>query len=493
MVFAQLNGWTMPVAGEGGERREEILGASDPSFCNKPRRDESSRVRAWTLPLVCVDPKEADTWEALLTGQFHAFPCNDDAWSTTGIGPQSADVYAVVNAGPGQAKFGRGYLDVTSITWAADLPEGKWAVFYWRGGPGAWEAIQVRSDGTKWLDGVPGAHATTELTVSGGAVNISGPIDIDDVVFLPFFPSDSYVLAAYAWSAAGNPFSAAPRLVLDGDIVANKPVVVESVTPDQAYAPSGVYGGAGLVADYRTVTAELETARALERRRVWRPDHGWRLDSRYLESGVFTPFAGGAPGTLVNGSVVGGPYGFGEAYNFPNGAHYVEVDDSANDALNGASRFSVAAWVRRASTGAQQTIFDMETDSGTVSRLLFNFQADDSVRILIRDGGGVTAARSINVGSLTDTAEFHLVAATVDLIDDFARVFIDGISVGTGSLGVAFSTMQGTSGPDNRIGSNASGGFTLAGDIAKVGLYLSRVPDDAWLEMFELGKEGVFV
>jgi len=495
VTYATINGWALEAAGlDEGERTVQSFIGADSTYLNRPQRERSGIAKTWEIPVVCQTPADADTLEGLLGGRSFLIPCDDDAWSAgTGIGPAPGSAYTVEHQGAGEARFGRGFLDITSATWDGKLPPGKHAIAYWRGGPGSWEHVIVRSDGAKWLDGVRAdATPTPELTIAAPSFTLAA-IEVDEIAVYAFLPSDPYLEASAAWTIGGRAFTQLPRLELDGDVIANCPTIVEG-RPVDAQSYIGAHYDGEWASDRRDLTLVFDALEVNTLRRIWRPAFGWRLDDKYLiqAGGAYHPFAGTSRAARTGGSDVGGPFGFGGGVLFIVGTDRIDVEIEACRALNGVSRFSVAAWVRRGSTGAQQTLLSFSTASN-VTRLLLDFEASDAVRVLLRDGGAATTVRSFSAGSLADTDEYHLIGADVDLIDDVARIYVDGLEVGSGALGVAFATMQGDAGALNRLALNRASGFQLNGDLAWAGLFLDRLPAYAWSELYRLGKRGVFV
>lgn len=201
MSFLLLNGWRLPALNDSPSQSFDQLGEFAPGMLNRPTRGRRALPASWKAQMSVMIHEDADTLEALVTGQGHHFPCDVDAFSDAGLGPEAGGAYTVPIRTSSAGMFGIGYLNVsTSIVWDPRLP-GTWMVAYWRNVAATPEHIAVRSDGAKWLNGVRAdATATTELTVSSGAVALTTG-QYDDVVILPVKACATFIAALYRWTS----------------------------------------------------------------------------------------------------------------------------------------------------------------------------------------------------------------------------------------------------------------------------------------------------
>jgi hypothetical protein len=207
MVFARLNGWPIPMRSGTVSETHERVGALGERYHGGPAtRAERARARRIPFTTAPMLHAEADTLEGILEGRGAHFPLDFDAHSDrTGVGPDtdSPGNWAIV---PRElytsGVFGAGYLSVTtSIVWDLRLPA-DWLVMFWRDvdSSATAEHVAVRSDGAKWLDGTRNdAAAVPELVVDEGAVALTTGA-YDDLVALPFAPSDTFVDETTRWT-----------------------------------------------------------------------------------------------------------------------------------------------------------------------------------------------------------------------------------------------------------------------------------------------------
>lgn len=176
-----------------------------------------------SIPLTRTD---ANAWRSLIRGEGDCWSFDANLYSGKGQGPSAS---TNVTQSAGSAKYGAGKLSVGATTGTVTYPSAVnafglntlWTVGVWRFESAAWHHYVVRSDGTKWLDGVvDGAAVTTWLTVGSGNVTIANatgsPVLYDDLVVLPFEVLDAWPAQ---WFAAGVAFGAPPVLPLTGDLV----------------------------------------------------------------------------------------------------------------------------------------------------------------------------------------------------------------------------------------------------------------------------------
>lgn len=207
-----------------GDRRDigDSGEASDGTF----RITRQTRKRDFNFKTIPLSDSDAYSWESLLTGEGEAWSFDVSLYGSKGLGPSSSSGASLVSSTP---KFGAQNLRLAAttgtITYAAAVNSvgttSAWTVCVWRYESGAWHHYIVRSDGSKWYDGVQNnALSTTWLSVSSGNVTIANTtgatVDYDDLVVLPFKIIDSW---AASIGTASSAFAPLPFLDVSGDLV----------------------------------------------------------------------------------------------------------------------------------------------------------------------------------------------------------------------------------------------------------------------------------
>ena len=257
MAFLRINGWTIPVENESASRGTSEFGRRMQTQ-NGRARFERRRIkhnRSFTSP--CLSLENADTLEGLIAGEGHRWSFDSDAWSDDGIGPEAGLVVSYLSTG---SKFGSGHLGSTSVTF--DLRRfpndrfAEWTAIAWVRIATVWYRRTIRSDGAQWEDGVRDDTIDNSwLTVSDGGFSL-GVVEIDDLAFLRFRASDSFVTESYAWqNTESRPFSSMPFLEVDGDVISGRR---QNMLGRVQEAEGIQYGGAGgWVNNARNVPFEL--------------------------------------------------------------------------------------------------------------------------------------------------------------------------------------------------------------------------------------------
>jgi hypothetical protein len=192
----------------------------------------------------------------------------------------------------------------------------------------------------------------------------------------------------------------------------------------------------------------------------------WKFD----EAGATTAveFIVGANGVLTNGAIISsGP--------IPPGLHFFDmgvlnldgvddrVDIADNAALNLATNFSLAAWVKRSSSGSYDAIYD----SGEQANQWWIFIADATKNNLLGFGErGI--AEIYSTQQITDTNWHHIAVVKNGDAGNNVSFYVDGVARGSGAAGAV--TVP--SGP-KQIGALLDSVFTanLGGSLDDVRLY----------------------
>lgn len=235
MSFLSLNGWSVGIADRNAKLRREEVGLMEGRAFSGMQHDTRRAVkRTGQFTTGVLGEDDGDALENLLTGLGWHFPFDQDLYSEdTKLGP-SAGYTATLGTTTPTPKFGTRRLSVPSgstILWPAGLGS-NYTVMAWIWNGSSWDHWIRRSDDssgsvvtTLYKNGVSGQPALYSLTVSGGAVYLSGrnpatnasaTTYYDDLVVLPWVASAGQLAA---WSSAASPFSPIPKLDLSGDVL----------------------------------------------------------------------------------------------------------------------------------------------------------------------------------------------------------------------------------------------------------------------------------
>lgn len=207
-----------------GERRE--VGDTAQSTNGALRLTRQALKRNLVLRTVPLTIATAYAWECLLTGEGEVWSFDSSLYGSKGTGP-SANVGCTAPAS--SPKYGAGRLSVPATTGSISYPfassygsTADWTVLVWRStnGGSSWTHHVIRSDGSKWVNGVTSVAATTWLSVSSGTATIANTtgsaVEYDDLVVLPFAVPDAWPADVYA---AGAAFPPLPYIDITGDLV----------------------------------------------------------------------------------------------------------------------------------------------------------------------------------------------------------------------------------------------------------------------------------
>lgn len=259
MVFARLNGFTLPVSNDSVRRTSEPIGRPQEGYRNAPIIRRRKFVLGWSLETTIQSADAANGLEGLIDGVGHHWPFDVHLWSDDGQGPESGFT-ATIN--PSGGKFD-GHASITSITYDVDLgPEFTITVF--RLESSVWNHYAIRSDGVKYFQGIRNDGKDTSWLTTDPAVGrfaIGGsPTGYDDLVFVPYHMSTLQIEAHFTWQDTDlNPFSKLPILTLDGDIIPNKTIRVNGEVGAEPFLQHGALaGGSSPTNNARTISFRLD-------------------------------------------------------------------------------------------------------------------------------------------------------------------------------------------------------------------------------------------
>lgn len=497
MAFARINGVVIDALQGTVSSERKSLNRTERNWSGRPRRDEASIVRAWEMTACLQTASEADGLEGLLEGRGHHFSFDSDAFSDDGLGPDTPASGNYTIETDGNQVFGLGYLDITtSVVWDTRI-RGDWVVMYWRNvGLLSQQHIVVTSDSRKFVDGVRSdATATTELTVSDAVALTAG--SYDDLVVLPYLLPDDFITEMYDWmSGENNPFSSLPQLVLDGDIVGGESIVVLGRVEEQSYTQGTRVDTQE--SNIRNVPMRLQEVQQFENLKFPEPWAAWLFNGDYenATSGevmeAHSHYHAIEQGTWVKGKA--GPFGFGESWDGNNDGYFdLPVAFGAN--LKGKTALTVLAWVKRDGLGTDQILLTVEVFVSGAERekIRVKFDTSDQIAVECRPSSTDTGEETATGGTFTDTTEFHLVGAYVDIPGDEIGVYSDGAIVSQTAVSFASSEFSEEVGDQLRIGRDTATGRRLDADIAALYVFDRVVSEEDATLIYELGKKGVLL
>ncbi len=226
MPFLALNGITVPV--RIGDASRELLEIGERtrarSGVSRMQRIVTKRLHKFrTPPQTAAD---ALAFTGLIQGDGHVWISGGlTSYSSKGL-RSSAVVGTVAFNAPSVVKFSASVLSLSgggalaSISYQPEVGT-DWTVMVWRttNNGSSWTHHIVRSDGTKFVNGVSSGAATSWLTVSAPNLTLSDtssptPVKYDDLVFLPFLVPASWA-PTIAARTSGWPLI--PTLTATGD------------------------------------------------------------------------------------------------------------------------------------------------------------------------------------------------------------------------------------------------------------------------------------
>ena len=208
MAFLRLNGWRLPAAVKSTpSKRVAFNGELRNRIRNLPVRHRRSIERDFGINTTKMDEVCADTLEGLAEGLNHQFAFVDDAWSSSGLGPEDGSDWTINNSGGPVAT--RGYyvtVGAGNLTYNPEFIDepvapagGRWTVIWWELNGSTWERRSLRSTGEKTVNGLSSGASFSSITVDLGGVLFASGSEIADLVLLSFYACDEYLAQEYDW------------------------------------------------------------------------------------------------------------------------------------------------------------------------------------------------------------------------------------------------------------------------------------------------------
>ncbi len=250
MAYLKLNGAELSVLVDSPPSMErDKLGLERMLFDGTWNKTIRATKRVWSgFETEPMSRDDAYAWLRFLDGDGHSWSFNavsDFKYSSKGLPIQTGSPTRIT-AAPAP-KFGAGALQIAAgaeATWATGLT-GQWTLMVWKHDGAAWHHYIVRSDASKWVDGVSSGAANAFLTVDGdgdahlGDTGAGANQHFDDFVALPFMVTSTM---AAAFGTATVAFSSLPKLTATGDFIADSSLTVAGVNPKLLARPAFLSG-----------------------------------------------------------------------------------------------------------------------------------------------------------------------------------------------------------------------------------------------------------
>jgi len=253
MAMLRMAGWRVDVLSSRRPRKTfTYQGEIAPRYNNEPVRGRHGIERGWTLRTGVLDQFCADTLEGLLEGKSHHLPFVVDAWSESGMGPESGGTFTINSSGGPVATRGY-YVTVggSPLVYDAELIDdqvapdgGRWGVLWWELVSGEWVRRCLRSDGTKFQNGASTTASFTAVTVADGVVTLSSGAEVADLSTLQFYPCDDFIADDYEWVSGSEMVFYAPLSDSFSDIVGSRSGIPTGITFAKGQVKRGAFGNA---------------------------------------------------------------------------------------------------------------------------------------------------------------------------------------------------------------------------------------------------------
>jgi hypothetical protein len=129
----------------------------------------------------------------------------------------------------------------------------------------------------------------------------------------------------------------------------------------------------------------------------------------------------------------------------------------------------VLAFLQRSAAGTLHTILDLCITAGA-SKVRLEVQAANTVRLVCRPSTAEVLRSATSTATITDT-DWHMVAASLDLVTDTASITVDDVRQDFTGLAWTAQTFTAEQAGSHNIGLDLSGANRWAGAISHVMLW----------------------
>jgi len=207
-MFHRLLGWRVPIAFGQASSSGDHVGQNKFGVLNRVKAtDRRGFVWKEDAQTSVMSAEDAATLTCLTSGRGWFFPFDRDAFSTNGVGPDTAGANYTIKSrttsSTGNGMFGVGYLStIDEVIYDLELPE-KWTVLVFTNVEPRLSAVHkvLRSDGRTFENGVEVSSVFSEFYVDTdiGALVLAGGFTFDSMLVLPCEASESFIVDFYRW------------------------------------------------------------------------------------------------------------------------------------------------------------------------------------------------------------------------------------------------------------------------------------------------------
>jgi hypothetical protein len=437
---------------------------------------------------------------SIVTGPDYAVSCNfsgSAGWSIQIVNPSGSGDYAI--------KAERRATVTDSAVTSLDLSFDEWVhvALVFRNAASGEPDLYVNgvSSGAPSPGGGVFSPTTGDLTIGRDGQTSANPMDgqIADLRLHSIDFSTQEVLDDYARGLAGRlpgnqPEPQSPYLILDGDAVGWEETPVLGSVNGETYLQ---HGGATWVNNARPVSFRLdEKAPPQKQDAIPVPDDGWLFDEMLIDDGGDLSPVFGTEKLVFGGSLSRphlGPFGFGQSFESDGvSGNYLQANGGVSANLYGATVVTFCGWIYRNVTGVQHQVFNFSIN-GTISKIWLGVKTNDHVQAGGRSDPGDSFQLAEGATSV-DANEWWLIGGEMDLTAKTAAVFLNGVLDGSSSsLSWANDEFtEGTGTPAGRFFQDTAAGNKINGALGSAMIWRRRLSSDEHLEIYNLGRRGIF-
>ncbi len=217
--FLRLNGITVPVSPDSAALEPKDIGAEMTAEDGTPLFNRRGTKNTWSVRSTVRTAAEALAFKDLVLGEGQVINFNNQSfYSFSGLPPTVVGGgWTIVTTLPKYGSHRAAHTANNLTTYTPFTSSSPWSILLWRTTDGGttWNHWVLRSDGTKWLNGVVSLAASAFCTVSSGVVTLGNDVagGFDDVVFLPYLVPTTWPAQIHGF---GYAFGTLPRLTADG-------------------------------------------------------------------------------------------------------------------------------------------------------------------------------------------------------------------------------------------------------------------------------------
>lgn len=184
---------------------------------------------------------------------------------------------------------------------------------------------------------------------------------------------------------------------------------------------------------------------------------------------------GGDSSTLNGPTWVASDRGGALAYDGGGNTHLL-LPQAIAAGLGGARAVTVSCLARRSILSSARDVLVDLTRNGTASKVFFEFQAADTIRLGGRSDG-VDSFQSVVTTTTWADGKWHLLTGVFDIAGDDLLIYVDGVQQPTtGSPAFNSTTFDAAVGDRQTVGTAASFTNGFLGEMSTLGIWLRALP-----------------